>query len=72
MIVWVEFDGLRVRPIRFWHGVREYEVKQVTMRFERSDGGRRYLCFAVDTGGAVAELSMDREDFSWRMREADI
>ena len=63
--VLVEFDGLQIRPVRFWQGIREYEVKRVTMRFERKNGGRRWLCFAVDTGGALAELRLDRENLQF-------
>ena len=61
----VEFDGMRVRPVKFWREGREYEVRQVTMVFERKDGGRKYMCFAVNTGGMMAELRMDTQNFQF-------
>lgn len=67
----VGFWGTRVIPLRFvWNG-RRYEVKRITMNFERRDGGRRYKCFAVDTGGMVAELRLDREELTWRLAAVD-
>ena len=63
--VGVEFALGKVTPRWFeWKG-REYLVKRVPMVFERQDGGRRYLCFSVDTGGMLAELTMCRDDFNW-------
>ena len=61
----VEFSEGKVKPVRFWRGMREYEVKNVPMIFERSDGGRKYMCFAVDTGGMMAELAMDCQSYQW-------
>lgn len=67
----VSFWGRKVFPIRFvWRG-RRHEIKRVTGKFERSDGGRRYLCFGVDTGGMVAELAMDKDDLSWRIYQCE-
>lgn len=61
------FWGARIFPLRFvWRG-RRYEVKRVALRFERKDGGRKYLCFDVDTGGMVAELALDKENLDWRV-----
>jgi hypothetical protein len=59
------FWGGKVYPLRFiWNG-RRHEVKRVNLVFERRDGGRKYLCFAVDTGGMVAELVMDTQNFQF-------
>lgn len=63
MKVLVEFEGGQVRPVRFWRGMREYEVKNIPMIFERQDGGRKYMCFAVDTGEMMAELRLDLQSF---------
>jgi len=71
MRVIVEFSEGKVKPVRFWRGMREYEVKNVPMIFERQDGGRRYMCFAVDTGGIMAELVMDKESLDWRMGKCE-
>lgn len=54
-------------PLRFvWKG-RRHEVKRVTMCWEERNGGKKYLCFAVDTGGMMAELVLDRENFEWSL-----
>ncbi|MBI2587560.1 hypothetical protein HYW29_01990 [Candidatus Amesbacteria bacterium] len=71
MKVVAEFEGGQVRPVKFWRGTREYKVKQVAMRFERRDGGRRYLCFSVGTGGMMAELVMDKEGMDWRIAKCE-
>jgi hypothetical protein len=63
--VMVEFVGLQIRPVRFGWGKREYEVKNITMRYKRRDGGRDFMCFVVDTGGALAELRLDRESLQF-------
>ena len=61
------FWGTKIYPLRFtWNG-RRYEVKRITMKFERKNAGRKYLCFAVDTGGMLAELAFDRTDLQWRL-----
>lgn len=63
------FWGTKIYPIRFtWNG-RRYEVKRITMKFERKDGGRNYLCFAVDAGTMMAELVLDRTDLQWRLND---
>jgi hypothetical protein len=67
----VGFWGRRMTPLRFvWNG-RRHEVKRVTMNFERTDGGKKYMCFAVDTGGMVAELVLDREDLIWKLQATE-
>lgn len=63
----MRFTGGKIQPEVFWLNGREYRVKSIALVFERSDGGRKYLCFAVDTGGMIAELVMDKVDFSWRV-----
>ncbi|TSC84545.1 MAG: hypothetical protein G01um101416_1059 [Microgenomates group bacterium Gr01-1014_16] len=65
MKVVVEFEGGKIRPVRFWRGTREYEVKGIPMVFERRDGGRKYMCFAVDTGAMMAELRLDLQNFQF-------
>lgn len=63
----VGFWGARVVPMRFvWNG-RRHEVKRITIKFEREDGGRKFLCFGVDTGGMIAELLMDRQSLVWKV-----
>lgn len=62
-----EFSGLKVRPVRFEWRSREYRVERVTVEFERKDGGRKYLCFGVDTGGMVAELRLDRQNLQFSL-----
>lgn len=63
----VSFWGQKIYPTRFMTEGRRYEIKRVMIRFERKDGGREFLCFGVDTGGAIAELQMDKTDLSWRL-----
>lgn len=66
-IVGVEagFWGSKIYPLRFvWNG-RRHEVKRVNLVFERTDGGRKYVCFAVDTGGMVAELALDKQNLQF-------
>ncbi len=65
----VRFWGMKIIPIRFYRAGRRYEVKRVAMQFERKDGGKQFLCFAVDTGVNMAELLMDRQDLSWKIKE---
>ncbi len=67
MEVVVRFSQGKVKPEVFWLNGREYRVRDITLVFERSNGGRKYLCFAVDTGGMMAELVMDKQNFSWRV-----
>lgn len=67
MEVVVRFDQGKIKPEMFWWNGREYKVKQAPLVYERKDGGRRYLCFSVDTGGMMAELVMDRESLVWRV-----
>lgn len=67
VVVEVRFAEGGVCPLRFeWRG-RGYEVRTVTMRFERKDGGRKFLCFAVEAGGMLAELVLDREGLTWSL-----
>lgn len=62
-----DFCGRKILPLNFiWRG-RKYTVLRVALQFERKDGGRRYWAFAVDTGGNMAELLLDREDLTWRI-----
>lgn len=63
----VSFWGQRVTPLRFMYEGRRYEIKRVMINFERTDKGKKFLCFGVDTGGAIAELQMDKKDFCWRL-----
>lgn len=63
----MKFSAGGARPITFeWRG-KEYQVQRVALMFDRENGGRRYTCFSVDTGGMVTELVMDRQDWSWRI-----
>ncbi len=63
----VSFWGAKIFPLRFvWNG-RRHEVKRLALRFERKDGGRKYICFDVDTGGMMVELAMDKESLNWRV-----
>jgi hypothetical protein len=67
----VGFWGSKMIPMRFmWHG-RRHEIKRVTIKFEREDGGRKYLCFGVDTGGMLAELLLDRQSLVWRVGKCE-
>jgi hypothetical protein len=63
----VSFWGEKIYPVRFMLNGRRYEIKRVVIRFERKDGGREFLCFGVDTGGAMAELRMDKRNFEWKI-----
>jgi len=65
----VGFWGRKIWPMRFVWGGKRHEVRRVTIRFERRDGGRRYLCFGVETAGMVAELALDRDDLTWKLKE---
>jgi len=63
----VKFTQGKIKPEMFWLNGREYLIKNIALIFERNDGGRKYLCFAVDTGGMMAELVMDKQDLNWRI-----
>jgi len=63
----VGFWGRKVIPLRFIWGGRRHEVKRVTLKFERKDGGKVFLGFSVDTGTMLAELLLDKEDLVWRI-----
>ena len=66
-VVEAGFGKKGVWPLSFvWEG-RRHEVKRVTMRWEERNGGKKYACFTVDTGGMVAELMLDRENLEWRL-----
>jgi hypothetical protein len=67
----VSFWGRKVVPLRFvWEG-RRHEVKRVTLKFERNDGGKEFLGFAVDTGTMLAELLLDKKDLVWRINKCE-
>ncbi len=57
--------------LRFVWGGRRHEVKRVNLVFERKNGGRKYLCFVVDTGGMVAELAFDRQDLGFSITNVE-
>ena len=63
----VSFWGEKIYPTRFMFNGRRYEIKRITVRFERKDGGREFLCFGVETSGALAELRMDKSNFTWKL-----
>ena len=67
--VLVEFEGMNIRPVRFWRSNREYEVQKINLKFERKDGGRKYMCFAISTNEMETGLVFDREDLSWSLHE---
>ncbi len=60
------FEGKTTPTLFEWRG-RSYQIKRISLIFDRSDGGKRFLCFAVDTGNMMAELAMNREDFAWKI-----
>lgn len=63
--VMTKFERGRIKPMWFvWRG-RDFRVKGLPMTWERKDGGRRFLCFAVDTGGSLFELRLDRESYQF-------
>ena len=63
--VTVIFENGKMVPVSFELNNREYEVKRIPIVFERIDGGRKYLCFGGDTGGALVELRLDRENLQF-------
>lgn len=65
----VRFGYLKMLPVRFYWSGREYTVRRVTIQFERTDGGKKYLCFGVDVGGMVAELALDKQDLTWKLQQ---
>jgi len=60
------FDGKTSPTLFEWRG-RSYQIKRISLIFDRTDGGKRFLCFAVDTGGMMAELVFNRQDLNWTM-----
>ena len=58
----IYFMKNKLVPTRFLRAGRSYTVNRVTVTFERVDGGRKYVCFGVETGGAVAELRLDTKN----------
>jgi hypothetical protein len=65
--VLVKFAYGKTTPVIFeWRG-RRFTIQRISLIFDRNDGGRKFMCFAVDTGGMVAELTMDRTDFVWKI-----
>ncbi len=71
MEIVVRFINNKMQPEMFWLNGREYRVKDIALVWERSDGGRKYLCFAVDTGGMLAELDLDKQDLSWSVAKCE-
>lgn len=68
---WVRFSGGKTEPIIFEWRERRYNVKRIALVFDRRDGNRRFLCFAVDTGGMMAELALDRDNLVWKIVRAE-
>ncbi len=63
--VTADFKWGKVTPISFvWKG-RKFEVGRVTITFERKDGGRKFICFGVETTGMMAELAWDIQAMKW-------
>lgn len=67
--VLVRFGEGKVIPVSFEWKNREYRVKSVPLIFERSDGGRKYLCFSVETGGMMVELRWDLQNFQFSITQ---
>ena len=65
MEVVVRFGGGKVKPEEFELNGRWYRVKQITLVWQKQDGQRKYMCFSVDTGGMLAELRMDLQNFQF-------
>jgi hypothetical protein len=69
--VLVQFMNGIAKPVIFsWRG-RKYKIERISLTFDRKDGGRKILCFSVDTGGMMAELAMDRESFVWKIAKCE-
>lgn len=64
------FEGKTTPTLFEWRG-RSYQIKRISMTFDRSDGGKKFMCFAVDTGGMMAELALDRWDLTWTMKSIE-
>lgn len=61
----ITFSKGKINPVSFrWYG-RDYEVSNINLIFNRRDGTRKYLCFAIDTSGMSVELRLDTGDLHW-------
>lgn len=61
----VTFFKGKIVPVGFtWYG-REYVIDHINLNFNRRDGDRKYLCFAVDTSGMSVELRLDLTDLKF-------
>ena len=64
------FDGKTTPTLFEWRG-RSYQIKRISLIFDRSDGGKKFLCFAVDTGSMMAELAMDSFNLNWFIKSIE-
>ncbi len=61
----INFSKGKIIPVSFrWYG-RDYEINRINLTFNRRDGDRKYLCFAVDTAGMAVELRLDTKDLKF-------
>ncbi len=63
--VLAKFEKGSVFPVKFFIGMREVEVQKINLVYQRKDGGKKFLCFAVSTLGFETELRFDRDNLTW-------
>ena len=65
----VGFWGDKFMPIRFvWLG-RRYEIKRISVIFQKKINNKSFLGFEVDTGLVTAELLLDKENLEWKIED---
>ena len=65
--VLARFANGQMQILRFYWRGRTYEVVKTTIKLERTDGGRQFWCFGVQTKTMVAELAMEKANLMWRL-----
>jgi hypothetical protein len=63
-----DFEAGKITPLLFKRNGRTHKVKQVNLRWEDREGGRKLFYFSVgDEAGDVYQLHVDAADMSWHL-----
>ncbi len=61
------FEKGQIKPLAFSWRNRSYKILRQVFAYSKNIGEDKVFYFSVDTGGAVFELSFNREKFSWEI-----
>jgi len=63
------FEKGQLKPLAFSWRQRNYKILRTVFCYSKNIGKEEIFYFSVDTGGAVFELSFNREKFSWEIEK---